>query len=127
MAAYSIILHTEPGGCDVHSASGVFLTLFGTKASSHELVLGDEATSPSTTGETTVEGELVDLGHIDLGDIKRVRVRHDDPGVGPGCYLDRIVVRSTGTLEEWTFLCERWLARHAGGGSAEHTLDVSLG
>ena len=123
MAAYSIILHTDHDGGDVQPTSEVFLTLFGTKASSPELSLGNDATP--TAGQPDIDqGELVDLGDIDLGDIKRVRVRHDDPGVGPGCYLDRVVVRATGTLQEWTFQCGRWLARHQGDGLTERTLDV---
>ena len=123
MAAYSIILHTQHDGGDVQPAAEVFLTLFGTKASSHELALGNEATP--TAGQPEIDqGELVDLGDIDLGDIRRVRVRHDDPGVGPGYRLDRVVVRATGTLQEWTFHCGRWLARHQGHGPTEQTLDV---
>ena len=128
MAAYSIILHTEPGGCDVPSASGVFLTLFGTKASSHEVAVGSQAKAPPTgepaAGELNGEGQLVNLPDVDLGAIKRIRVRHD-PGVGRGCYLDRVVVRASGTLEEWTFPCARWLAGQGGDGPAEQMLDVS--
>ena len=120
MAAYSIILHTGPGDGDQ-----VYLTLFGTKASSHEVAVGQAA--KATDGHPARhEGELVNLGEIDLGDIKRVRVRHDHPGVGPGCYLDRVVVRAAGTLHEWTFLYQRWLVRHGRDGVTERTLDVRL-
>jgi hypothetical protein len=123
MAAYSIILHTGQGNDDVSSTSEVFLTLYGTKASSHEVAVGGDATPGSTADEFAVEGKLVDLG-VDLGDITRVRLRHDDPGTGAGYDLDRVVVRAAGTLEEWTFPCQGLFAKQAGGGVTEHTLDA---
>jgi hypothetical protein len=125
MAAYSIILHTGQGSGDVSSTAEVFLTLYGTKASSHEVAVGPGATPRSTADELATEGELVDLG-VDLGDITRVRLRHDDPGTGTSCDLDRVVVRAAGTLEEWTFPCRGLLAQQAGGGVTEHTLDAHL-
>jgi hypothetical protein len=69
------------------------------------------------------DGELVDLG-VDLGDITRLRLRHDDPGTGTIRDLDRIVVRAAGTLQTWTFPCAGLFADHAGGGVTEHTLDA---
>ena len=127
MAAYSIILHTKPGQCGEPPASGVFLTLFGTKASSHELTVGREAKAPAAgeppAGEPNGEGQLVNLHDVDLGAIRRIRVRQD-PGVGPGCHVDRIVVRASGTLEEWAFPCELWLAGHGAEGPVEQMLDV---
>lgn len=121
MATYSISVHTGhngPGGEGV--ASDVHLTLFGSKASSPELDLRADD-RPVRRSVTTHNVALVDLG-----DIQRVRVRHDDTGVGPGCYLDRIVVRASGTLQEWTFDCQRWLARHADDGATERTLDAGF-
>ena len=119
MATYSITVHTGPqglGGPDI--ASDVHLTLFGTKGTSPEVDLGRRR-GLTSGGATTYQVALTDLG-----DIQRARVRHDDTGVGPGCYLDRIVVRAGGTLQEWTFPCERWLARHADDGATERTLDA---
>jgi hypothetical protein len=117
MHTYSIFLHTgDDGGVD--PASQVFVTLYGTKASSHELELSGPAAlvpgAPSTN----------DFTLVDLGEIQRVRVRHDDPGVGPGCSLDRVVVRAAGTLQEWTFRCHDQLGHRDGGGIREHTLDA---
>lgn len=116
MATYSITL--VPGREDGGGASEVFLTMFGTRASSREF-------RPATTGR--VEPGWPATYHValtDLGDIQRVRVRHDDTGVGPGCHLDRVVVRAAGTLQQWEFLCQRWLARHKDDGATERTLDA---
>lgn len=125
MATYTISVHLGRPDIDVVDiVSEVYLTMFGTKASSPELGLDGTCTvpaagAPGATGPPTYEVDVADLG-----DIQRVRVRHDDTGVGPGCYLDRIVVRAAGTLQEWTFLCQRWLARHEDDGATERTLDA---
>jgi hypothetical protein len=118
MATYSITVHTGRRALD-GVASDVHLTLYGTKASSPELELGGRGSAPGG-GTTTYQVALADLGEI-----RRVRVRHDDLGVGPGCYLDNIVVRAGGTLQEWTFPCQRWLARHQDDGETERTLDAA--
>lgn len=131
MATYSITIHARPpgdsgsesdsgsGGRRVAVAPDIHLTLFGSKASSPELDLR-ELDDPEDAAEATHRFALADLG-----DIQRVRIRHDDTGVGPGCYVDRVVVRANGTLEEWTFLCQSWLARRMGDGTTERTLDAS--
>jgi hypothetical protein len=118
MATYSITLVSGCGDGAVGAASEVFLTMFGTKASSREF-------HPASTGRA--EPGLPASYQVvltDLGDIQRVRVRHDDTGVGPGCFLDRVVVRAAGTLQEWEFVCQRWLARHKDDGATERTLDA---
>jgi hypothetical protein len=118
MATYSITLVSGSDNGAAHQASEVYLTMFGTKASSHEF-------DPAQAGRA--EPDTPATYHVDLtdvGDIQRVRVRHDDTGVGPGCYLDRIVVEAAGTLQQWTFVCEKWLARHKDDGAVERTLDA---
>ncbi|HEY8527762.1 MAG TPA: PLAT/LH2 domain-containing protein [Acidimicrobiales bacterium] len=89
----------------------VRLTLYGTKASSGELVLGD--------------GDTFQRRLADLGDLKRLHVRHDDVGLGPRWFLERITVRNLETQEEWTFPCNRWLARNEDDGEIERTLDAA--
>jgi len=122
MASYSIFLETEPGGATGPPCE-VFLTLFGTKASSHEVAVGYPA-SASNRRPPPQDGELVDLGDIDLGDIQRIRVRHDE-GTAAGSHLDRIVVQAAGTLQQWTFLYRQWRGHDLG--VTERTLDVGRG
>jgi hypothetical protein len=119
MATYSITLVSGADDGGIGGASEVFLTMFGTRASSREL-------RPATVGRAAAGPPATfDVDITDLGDIQRVRVRHDDTGVGPGCFLDRIVVREAGTQQEWKFVCQRWLARHKDDGATERTLDAT--
>lgn len=109
-----------PGGLDGggDGVPDVHVTLFGSKASSPELRLG------GPLGSTADLPASRRFPLADLGDIQRVRVRHDDTGIGLGCYLDRVVVQVCGSLQEWTFLCQRWLGRRAEDGAVEQTLDA---
>jgi hypothetical protein len=119
MATYTITVHTGPDGLRRPDlVSHVHLTLFGSRATSHEVDLG---TLPGVTSGATTTYQV---SLTDLGDIQRARVRHDDTGVGPGYFLDHVVVRAGGTLQEWRFPCARWLARHADDGATERTLDA---
>jgi hypothetical protein len=121
MHTYSIILHTgDDSGVD--PAAQILVTLYGTKASSHELELYGPAAATGAAAAGTPS--TTEFALVDLGDIQRVRVRHDDPGVGPGCSLDRLVVRAAGTLQEWTFPCHDQVGHREGGGITEHTLDA---
>lgn len=47
----------------------------------------------------------------DLGELKGVFIRHDNSGHRPGWFLDRVVVFDDRQGREWTFPCNRWLAR----------------
>jgi hypothetical protein len=118
MATYSITLVSGPGDVRVDRPSEVYLTMFGSKASSQEF-------NPASTGRPEPgDPSTYRVALTDLGDVQRVRVRHEDTGVGPGCYLDRVVVRAVGTLQMWEFVCQEWLARQKGDGATERTLDV---
>jgi len=61
----------------------------------------------------------------DLGDLQRVRVRHDDKFPFPGWYLDRIFILNEDSDQDWTFLCNRWLAQDEDDGEIERVLDAA--
>jgi hypothetical protein len=122
MPTYQIDIYTGNGGSGGFARTGasVYLTLYGTKASSGELVLRNSGDSFGESAVDTFHRRLADLGVV-----KRLYVRHDDIGLGPGWFLDRIMVRNLDTHEEWTFPCNRWLAKDEDDGEVERTLDAA--
>lgn len=119
MPTYRIQVHTgslSPGALKSSDAN-IYLTLFGTGASTDELILDPSNAEGSENG-----GFSLPLG--ELGDVQRLRVRYDDTGLSPAWFLDRITVRNEESGAEWTFPCNRWLARHMDDGEIERTLDV---
>lgn len=125
MPMYHIDVYTGTAspGVLAGNCANIHLTLYGTGASTDELVLDPKT---STTSRELVEGAArFSLGLGDLGDLKRLRVRYDDTGLGPAWFLDRITVLNEDSGEEWSFPCNRWLARHEDDGEIERTLDVA--
>lgn len=47
---------------------------------------------------------------VDLGEVFKIRVRHDNSLIGADWYLDQVEVLDTETEEVYMFLCERWLS-----------------
>jgi hypothetical protein len=46
---------------------------------------------------------------LSLISLHRIDIWHDNSGVGPGWFLDKVVIKS-GKGEEWYFPCGKWLA-----------------
>lgn len=68
---------------------------------------------PHHTTACTVFGSQVDkfsIEAIDLGQVFKIRVRHDNSLVGAAWYLDQVEVLEVETEEVYMFLCERWLS-----------------
>ena len=76
------------------------------------------------------------LEAVDLGELYKVKVRHDDSSFGSAWYLDRIEVIDLvgrvgeegggGGQETYTFHCERWLAKKKDDGKIERNLYVKV-
>jgi hypothetical protein len=120
MPTYRIDVYTGQATPGVTGATdaNVFVTLYGTRASSEELRASNGIGRFGLTGRDSVTVQL-----SDLGDVGRVHVRHDNTGVTPGWFLDRVVVRDEENDKEWTFPCQRWLARHCDDGAIERVID----
>jgi hypothetical protein len=121
MAFYLLtIVGPDRAHADSHWASEVRLTMFGTRASSPELLLSrvcDLAKGPECA--PTFRLELPDLGEI-----RGLRVRHGGAGVQPGCYLERIEVCATDTPRCWGVDCRQQFGRHRIDAVTERTFSL---
>lgn len=120
MPTYRIDVHTGSRSTTspASSAAKVYVTLFGTRASSDELDLTPGAFARG--GMDTFERRMAHLGEL-----QRIRVRHDNAGIGPAWFLDQIAVHEKDSGRSWTFPCGRWLARHEDDGEIERMLDTA--
>lgn len=48
---------------------------------------------------------------VDLGQVFKIKVCHDNSMMSPDWYLDQVEVVDVDTEEVFLFLCERWLSR----------------
>uniref|UniRef100_A0A7N8X6X4 Lipoxygenase homology PLAT domains 1a n=1 Tax=Mastacembelus armatus TaxID=205130 RepID=A0A7N8X6X4_9TELE len=97
---------------DVYGAgtdANVFLTIYGTLGDT-----GERKLSKSETNSNKFERGSVDkftIESVDLGQVFRLKIRHDNSMMSADWYLDQVEVVDVDTEETFLFLCERWLSR----------------
>ncbi|XP_059213530.1 lipoxygenase homology domain-containing protein 1 [Centropristis striata] len=93
------------GGTDAN----VFLTIYGDLGDT-----GERKLSKSETNSNKFERGSVDkfnIEAVDLGQVFRIKIRHDNSMMSADWYLDQVEVVDEDTEEVFLFLCERWLSR----------------
>jgi lipoxygenase homology domain-containing protein 1 len=106
---YKITVYT--GNVDFAGTDAkVYITLhgknqYGEDISSSEIKLG-------------THGKYFEKGKIDtflikelkqMESIEFVEIRHDNTGIAPGWFLEKIIVKDDFTKDEFTFICQDWL------------------
>jgi hypothetical protein len=117
MVTYRITVFTgteKDSGTDAN----VYITLYGESGNSGERQIGNDRNNFERG-----QSDEFSIDMIDIGNIKNVRIRHDNKGKKPGWFLDRIIVHNENTDQEWTFPCMRWLARDEDDGQVGRLLD----
>lgn len=114
--------------------ASVFLTIFGDLGDTGERKLAKSENNKNKfeRGQVSQEGSNMPAGSstdpteslllfkpqvdkftieaVDLGEVFKIRVRHDNSLIGADWYLDQVEVLDTETEEVYMFLCERWLS-----------------
>ncbi|KAM6979585.1 polycystin-1-like protein 2 [Aplochiton taeniatus] len=52
-----------------------------------------------------------------LGDLRSIRLQHDNTGGHPSWYVDKVVIQDLQTHQVWHFLCSSWLSSERGEGT----------
>jgi hypothetical protein len=98
--------------------ANVYIWLFGANGDSGERVLDIAGIDNFNRGKT----DEFTLAIKDLGDLREVRIRHDNVGEKPGWFLESVTVRNGVTGQSWFFPCHQWLARDAPDGRTDRRL-----
>jgi len=104
---YDVLLHTGNrfgAGTDAN----VFLELYGEKGTSGEIAI------PSKREE--LERGMVNKYKVaskDLGVLRKIDVRHDNTGLGPAWYLEKVTVKDH-SGNRYVFNCGEWLQKKSG-------------
>jgi len=88
------------------TSANVSVTLYGEKGNSGVRKL-EGAKNPFARGGT----DLFGIETIDLGQLTKLRIGHDNKGFTPGWFLDKVIVENEATQEKWFFNCGKWLAK----------------
>ncbi|KAK1884574.1 Lipoxygenase like domain containing protein 1, partial [Dissostichus eleginoides] len=93
------------GGTDAN----VFLTIYGDLGDTGERKLRKSETNGNKFERGSVDKFTIEA--VDLGQVFRIKIRHDNSLMSADWYLDQVEVFDEDTEEVFLFLCERWLSR----------------
>ncbi|KAF5837533.1 hypothetical protein DUNSADRAFT_4226 [Dunaliella salina] len=60
-----------------------------------------------------------------LGELKKIKIGHDNHGAGPGWHLDHVEIWDDATGQRYFFPCQRWFDKTEEDGLIERVLDVA--
>uniref|UniRef100_A0A8C9S0Y2 Lipoxygenase homology PLAT domains 1 n=1 Tax=Scleropages formosus TaxID=113540 RepID=A0A8C9S0Y2_SCLFO len=89
--------------------ANVFLTIFGDLGDTGERKLSKSENNSNKFERGSVDKFTIEA--VDLGQVYKVKIRHDNSMISPDWYLDQVEVVDVETEEVYLFLCERWLSR----------------
>lgn len=79
--------------------ANVFLQIFGEHGDT-----GDKKLESSGNNFERGHTDIFGMEAVDLGELTKLRIRHDGSGFGSGWFLDNIVI-SGNTIDFWDFVC----------------------
>ncbi|XP_028314075.1 lipoxygenase homology domain-containing protein 1 isoform X3 [Gouania willdenowi] len=88
--------------------ANVFLTIYGDLGDTGERKLSKSEKNKNKFSRGQVDKFTVEA--VDLGQVFKIRLRHDNSLMGADWYLDQVEVMDVDTDEVYMFLCERWLS-----------------
>ncbi|XP_047236335.1 lipoxygenase homology domain-containing protein 1 isoform X3 [Girardinichthys multiradiatus] len=89
--------------------ANVFLTIYGDLGDTGERKLAKSENNKNMFERGEVDRFTIEA--VDLGQVFKIRIRHDNTMVGAHWYLDQVEVYDVETEEVYMFLCERWLSK----------------
>ncbi|XP_035579822.1 lipoxygenase homology domain-containing protein 1 isoform X1 [Zalophus californianus] len=95
--------------------ANVFITLFGTQDNTGTTLLKSSKTNSDKFERDSIEIFTVET--LDLGDLWKVRIGHDNTGKAPGWFVDWVEVDAPSLGKCMTFPCGRWLAKNEDDGA----------
>ena len=104
------------------TAARVYVTLQGNRGASQEYKLQSPDNDFQRGALDTFRVSMKE----DIGDLQEIRIRHDNFGLWPGWYLERVQIEKLDSPDLWQFPCGRWLAKRKEDGKIERTLPALL-
>lgn len=103
----------------------VFVQLIGSLDESDKIVL-DKSKLTSKTSKDLFEAGQCDEFVVStdvLGKLQKIRIGHDNSGIGSGWHCNRVEIKNQLTGTTYTFPCNNWLSKDEGDKKIERLLD----
>ncbi|XP_054033763.1 lipoxygenase homology domain-containing protein 1 [Dryobates pubescens] len=92
--------------------ANVFITIFGLNGDSGKRALKQKFRNLFERGKTN----RFYLETLDMGELKKVRIEHDNTGLAPGWLVERVEITNSATGVTTIFPCGKWLDENRGDG-----------
>ncbi|XP_074669791.1 lipoxygenase homology domain-containing protein 1 [Strix aluco] len=92
--------------------ASVFITIFGLNGDSGKRALKQKFRNLFERGKTS----RFYLEILDMGELKKVRIEHDNSGLAPGWLVERVEITNSATGVTTIFPCGKWLDENRGDG-----------
>uniref|UniRef100_A0A672UC87 Lipoxygenase homology PLAT domains 1 n=1 Tax=Strigops habroptila TaxID=2489341 RepID=A0A672UC87_STRHB len=92
--------------------ANVFITIFGFNGDSGKRALKQKFRNLFERGKTN----RFYLETLDMGELKKVRIEHDNSGLAPGWLVERVEITNSATGVTTIFPCGKWLDENRGDG-----------
>uniref|UniRef100_A0A8C6JNJ0 Uncharacterized protein n=1 Tax=Melopsittacus undulatus TaxID=13146 RepID=A0A8C6JNJ0_MELUD len=92
--------------------ANVFITIFGLNGDSGKRELKHKFRNLFERGKTN----RFYLETLDMGELKKVRIEHDNSGLAPGWLVERVEITNSATGVTTIFPCGKWLDENRGDG-----------
>ncbi|XP_043937953.1 lipoxygenase homology domain-containing protein 1 isoform X2 [Protopterus annectens] len=92
--------------------ANVFITIYGSNGDSGKRALKQKFRNLFERGQT----DRFMLEMLDLGELQKVKIEHDNSSLSPGWFLERVEVTNTATGVTGVFPCGKWLDRKRADG-----------
>jgi hypothetical protein len=114
---YTVDVYTgDKSGCGTNA--NVFCTIYGDKGDTGERELAHSETHRDKFEKNHQDRFKIECA--DLGNIYKLKIRHDNSGLSPDWLLARVEVIDG--IKTYLFYCEQWLAKGKGDSKIERTL-----
>ena len=105
--------------------ANVYVSLVGPKLNETGDSMLDKKKATSKNKDLFEEGqcdEFVITSPADIKSVKKVRIGHDNSGLGAGWHLNKVEVVDQQNGKQYVFNCNRWLAKNEDDGKIERVL-----
>lgn len=85
---WTVAVHTSDLS-NAGTSANVHLVVYGEKGKSDDIVLSNEGNFDRGSVDS------FKIGIDDVGLLKKIRVGHDNKGIGPGWHLDKVIAENT--------------------------------
>ncbi|XP_068933675.1 lipoxygenase homology domain-containing protein 1 isoform X3 [Petaurus breviceps papuanus] len=106
---YEVEIVTGDTG-NASTSAQVYMQIYGEEGKTEVLFLKSRSKIFQRGNKDTFQTDTFIIHAIDLGPLKKIRIRHDNSGNASGWFLDRVDITDQNNETTYYFPCQRWLA-----------------